>query len=89
MVRYEGPPGLVGVLAQDLRDEGLEVSYEPPVEHRAQFPDPVTVVVIYAGIKTADAVAELGQEALKAAILHAIARWRERGRPGEATLKKE
>lgn len=33
-LRYRGPAPLAGRLAQTLRDEGAEVSYEPPTETR-------------------------------------------------------
>lgn len=31
-LEYQGPPALVGALAQMLADEGLRVTYTPPVE---------------------------------------------------------
>lgn len=33
-LQYEGPPALVGALAQMLREDGMQVSYEPPMEQR-------------------------------------------------------
>jgi hypothetical protein len=33
-VEYIGPPAFVGALAQCLREEGVEVDYEPPIEER-------------------------------------------------------
>jgi hypothetical protein len=33
-IRYEGSPARVGALAQELRDEGVVVSYTPPTEQR-------------------------------------------------------
>lgn len=31
---YQGPPALVGALAQMLREEGLQVDYRPPMERK-------------------------------------------------------
>ncbi len=84
MVRYEGPGSAVRGLAGCLRDEGLEVSYRPPPEFRS-FPEPATLVLIYVGMKVAEVVAEVAQEELKAALRRAIAKYRERGGPGEIT----
>jgi menaquinone-dependent protoporphyrinogen IX oxidase len=46
-VTYEGSTRQVAVLAQLLRDEGLKVDYEPPMESRgAIHAEQVTTVVI-------------------------------------------
>lgn len=44
-VRYTGPAALVGLLAQHLREEGAEVSYDPPAEDRGVGEIAETVVV--------------------------------------------
>jgi hypothetical protein len=93
VVRYEGTPGWVGLLAHYLEEEGLEVDYEPPFERKGALPEPTTVVLLYVAFKAGnivtDAVTEVAKEELKAAIRHGIAKWRERGRGGKVTLEEE
>jgi hypothetical protein len=45
-VRYEGAPEMAGFVAQVLRDEGLVVGYNPPVEQRGMG-DVAPVVVLF------------------------------------------
>ena len=82
VIRYRGPGSAVEVLAQALRDEGLEVEYEPPPEYRS-FPEPLVWVAVYVALKMADAALEVPQEELKASIRRALAKYRKRGGPGE------
>jgi hypothetical protein len=81
-IRYNGPGSAVHALAGYLREEGLEVTYEPPPEFRS-FPEPAQLVIIYVALKAVDAAAEVAQDALKVAIRRAIDRFRQRGGPGE------
>jgi hypothetical protein len=46
-IRYEGGAAIVGALAQMLREEGVEVTYEPPDEWRSPtIPTVVAAVVV-------------------------------------------
>ena len=73
-VRFRGSPSFVGMLAQILRDEGLEVDYAPPFEDR-NTGDTLVEVVLYVADKGVDVavVALLGDK-----VGAAIKRFRER-----------
>jgi hypothetical protein len=66
----------VSMLASMLRDEGLTVEYEAPVEGRG-VGDVATVVVLYVSNKVLDATVGLSVEAL---IERALTRFRARSR---------
>src|SRR3712207_6593631 len=44
-VTYRGPARSAGILAQFLEEEGVEVSYTPPMEHKG-FPEIAETVVV-------------------------------------------
>jgi hypothetical protein len=54
-VTYTGNPSLVGLLAHLLRQDGLEVQYEPPMEERglSDVPQDVLVGVLVTGTSAA------------------------------------
>jgi len=62
---YFGPPATVGYLAQLLKEQGISVEYDPPIEYKDDFIREVAVVltaegalaVLSAGVK--GAVSEL------------------------------
>ncbi len=58
-LRYTGSPPFAGLFAQTLRDEGVEVEYEPPLERRdvASMVEAVTVFFICRGSEVAIKVA--------------------------------
>jgi hypothetical protein len=64
-IRYEGGPARVGALAQELREAGVEVEYEPPTEERG------------AGQIAQDVVIGIAANGAYEAIKTAIARFRE------------
>ena len=51
---YDGPPSLVSALAQMLGEEGLDVSFEPLVEHRGIGHDDAGAVIVYVVTKPLD-----------------------------------
>lgn len=55
-VMYEGPAPFVSLLAQMLREEGVDVSYEPPIEKRGAGEVVETVVVSLFCAGTYDAI---------------------------------
>jgi hypothetical protein len=58
-ITYRGHPALVGLLAQMLREEGVRVQYEPPMEHRGISDDAHQVIIsilTWGAIGTIDAV---------------------------------
>jgi hypothetical protein len=55
-IEYIGPPALVGAFAQCLRDEGVEVHYEPPLEERGVPSEVIDVVVIVTAMGLYDAI---------------------------------
>jgi hypothetical protein len=73
-VRFRGSPSFVGMLAQMLRDEGLEVDYAPPLEDRGAGDTLVEVVLYVAGKGVDVAVVALVGDKVGAA----IKRFRER-----------
>src|SRR5450631_51451 len=62
-VTYRGPAGGVRRIAQLLKDEGLQVDYEPPMETRGIGSD-VVVVVIVVGEKILDKTVDMGVDGL-------------------------
>jgi len=55
-LRFEGGPARVGALAQELREAGVEVDYEPPTEERGAGQIAADVVVGIVANGTYDAV---------------------------------
>jgi len=50
---YEGGPRGLAALVQALRDEGLEVSYEPPIEERSGgMAQEVVVMLVVSAVGT-------------------------------------
>lgn len=56
IVTYEGPAPFASLLAQILREEGVDVSYEPPTEKRGAGEVLETVVVSLFCAGTYDAI---------------------------------
>lgn len=67
---YTGHSAFVSALAQALRAEGLEVSYDPPVERRGLGADDVQRIVV--AVNAAEVTA-----ATKATIKAVVAKFRE------------
>lgn len=67
-ITYQGPPALTGLFAQQLRDAGLDVSYQPPMEQRGAGEVAVRVVMIVLE-KAAD---EAGGVVMGAALSEAV-----------------
>ena len=71
-IRYEGPPGLAGLVAQSLSDEGVSVTYRPKIEARGAQ-EVAEAVVIYMAVKVADGltghVVEAAIERVKAELV--------------------
>lgn len=53
-LRYVGPPALVSAFAQMLREEGLDVSFEGPDEHRGAGHDIAAALIVYVVTKPLD-----------------------------------
>ena len=53
-IRYRGPAPLAGLLAQMLRDQGADVSYEAPMERRGAGEVAEAVVMMVVGGLTYD-----------------------------------
>lgn len=69
---YRGPAPVVSALAQMLHEEGVEATYEPPVEGRTSG---VELVVIYLMLRAGDKVTD---RALDRMIDAAVERFRAR-----------
>ena len=63
-ITYQGPPALTGLFAQMLRDEGLEVSYQPPIEKRGGAAE----VMVAVGLTISSTVAQIYGDEIKAAV---------------------
>lgn len=63
-ITYEGPPALTGLFAQMLRDEGLEVDYQPPIEKRGGAAD----IMVAVGLTVSSTVAQIYGDEIKAAV---------------------
>ncbi|MCU1615069.1 MAG: hypothetical protein JWO98_2609 [Frankiales bacterium] len=74
-IAYKGHPGLAGLLAQMLREQGIRVEYEPPMEHR-DLPGAAQEVVV--NLITWGAIAT---------IKGVIAKFRERPGNADATVE--
>jgi hypothetical protein len=80
---YRGPARGASALAQMLREEGVEVSYTPPVERR-DITQVAEVLIIYVGMKATD---KFTDAALDAAVKRATTRWRQRFGGRGATIE--
>jgi hypothetical protein len=54
-ITYEGPPAIAGLFAQLLRDDGIEVSFDPPKERRDGTAEVAVKVVMFLADKVGDA----------------------------------
>lgn len=52
-IRYEGPAPFASLVAQKLDEEGVQVTYTPPLETRGAA-DVLQAVVLYMGVKIID-----------------------------------
>jgi hypothetical protein len=75
-IRYYGSPARVGMLAQMLREEGVQVEYEPPQEERGLGADIAAGVIVYILTKG-------GEEAIQVA----VRRFRERTPRNQVTIE--
>ncbi len=57
-VRYTGNPALAGAVAASLREEGVEVRYDPPIEARGRE-QMAEAVAVYYFLKGSDAAIRL------------------------------
>jgi hypothetical protein len=73
------------MLAQMLREEGLEVTYEPPTESRSVESD-LVLVALYVGDKVADATVGLSVDAL---VRKAVARFKDRLPQADVQIEEE
>lgn len=73
---YEGPAHFAGLLAQMLREEGVQVDYEPPLEERG------------AQEFARDVIVDLTASGMGAAIMLALQKFDQRMR-GRATARIE
>lgn len=71
-VVYEGDPGYASLLARTLQDEGVQVTYRPPMEYRGAGEVPAAIVV-YLVEKVADQGVGI---VVSAAVSAAIAKFR-------------
>jgi hypothetical protein len=61
-LRYTGSPALAASLAQSLRDQGVDVRYEPPSEMRGGVDTMAEAVAVYYFLKGSDAALKLAFE---------------------------
>ena len=78
-LQYEGHPAIASAFVQMLQEEGLAVSWEPPIERRgANIPEDVLISILASGT----------YDALKAGIRAAVEKFRDKF-PGRARITDE
>jgi hypothetical protein len=81
---YRGPASLTSMFAQMLTDEGVDVSYEPPIERRSAGPD-LVVVVLWVAEKVVSKAFDVSLDTL---IDRAVARFKNRVPSADMTIER-